>query len=77
MTKVGGAAFSLIGFDFAGWTAAEVPFTVHAGRGLPDFQTFTVNGNWTNLSSVVWQHSGAGTTQGLFALGNIRVDTMP
>ena len=97
LTQVGGAAFSLQNFDFAGWTGGEVAFTVtgnYAGGGsiterfVPDgvsdgpggqadFQTFTVTGNWTNLASVVWVHTGAGTNQGLFSLDNINVNATP
>ncbi len=40
----------------------------------PDFQTFYLNSNWTNLRSVTWKHTGYGTTTGLFALDNIVVN---
>jgi len=43
--------------------------------GSADFQTFVLAGNWTGLSSVTWDHTGAGTVQGLFALDNIVVDS--
>jgi hypothetical protein len=42
--------------------------------GVPDYQTFAVTGDWTNLVSVTWVHSGPGTTQGLFGLDNIVVN---
>jgi hypothetical protein len=42
--------------------------------GVVDFQTFSFVGNWTNLVSVMWTHTGSGTTQGIFALDNIGVD---
>ena len=42
--------------------------------GYPDFQTFYLNSNWTNLRSVTWKHTGYGTTTGLFALDNIVVN---
>ena len=42
--------------------------------GVDDFQTFTMVGVWSNLVAVTWNHTGAGTVSGLFALDNIVVD---
>jgi hypothetical protein len=44
--------------------------------GMVDFQTFYLDGNWTNLKSVTWTHTGYeyGTDRGLFALDYIGVD---
>jgi hypothetical protein len=44
--------------------------------GVDDFQTFYLDGNWTNLKSVTWTHTGYGygTDRGLFALDYIGVD---
>lgn len=42
--------------------------------GVVDFQTFSLVGNWTNLSSVTWTHTGNGTDRGLFALDTIVVN---
>lgn len=47
---------------------------VDAIGGAVDFQTFVMGPGWANLLSVTWNHSGAGTVQGLFALDNIVVD---
>ena len=43
--------------------------------GADDFQTFYLDGNWTNLMSVTWTHTGYeyGTDRGLFALDYIGV----
>jgi hypothetical protein len=45
-------------------------------EGVDDFQTFYLDGNWTNLKSVTWTHTGYGygTDRGLFALDYIGVD---
>ena len=45
--------------------------------GVVDFETFVVTGDWSNLVSVTWDHTGAGTLQGLFAVDNIAVDQDP
>jgi hypothetical protein len=44
--------------------------------GVDDFQTFYLDGNWTNLKSVTWEHTGYGygTDRGLFALDNMVMD---
>lgn len=42
--------------------------------GVPDFQTFYLDNNWTNLKNVTWIHTGDGTDRGLFALDNIVVN---
>lgn len=42
--------------------------------GAVDFQTFFFGPGWINLTSVTWDHSGAGTASGLFALDNIVVN---
>ena len=43
--------------------------------GVDDFQTFYPVGDWTNLVSVTWKHTGYGTIRsGLFALDNIVVN---
>ncbi len=39
-----------------------------------DFETFLLGPSWTKLTSVTWNHSGAGTGQGLFYLDNIVVN---
>lgn len=41
--------------------------------GVADFQMFYLSGDWTNLRSVTWTHTGPGTDRGLFALDNIGV----
>lgn len=43
---------------------------------LPDFQTFYLVGDWTNLKSVTWTHMGYGTDDGRFALDNLVYQTM-
>lgn len=39
--------------------------------GQVDFETFTVPGTFTGLTSVTWEHSGPATLSGLFGLDNI------
>ncbi len=45
--------------------------------GRVDFQTGFMLGDWTNLISVTWTHTGPGTDEGVFALDNIYVDAVP
>lgn len=69
--------FNVVGNLFGGGTitAFFTPDGISDNLGsLVDFQTFAVGAGWNNLTAVTWNHSGAGTVQGLFYLDNIKVD---
>jgi hypothetical protein len=72
--------FSVVG-ALAGGGAIVANFTpdgiVNGPGGAVDFQTFTLGVGWSNLDRVTWNHSGAGTTTGLFGLDNIVVNGIP
>jgi len=94
LSRTDGQPFSLISFDFAGFTpGGEVPFTVIANTGsianftpdgivdgvggAIDFENFVLPAGFTNITSVIWNHTGSGTIAGIFALDNIVVDAVP
>ncbi|MHC4571435.1 MAG: hypothetical protein ACYS0C_05090 [Planctomycetota bacterium] len=74
-------------------TDNEVPFSLQASNGTvanytpdglvdgpggdPDFQTFTLPAGFTNITSVLFIHTGQGTTQGLFGLDNLNANVIP
>jgi len=67
----------------------EVPFSVVASNGVtqhftpdglvdgqggnPDFETFSLDSSFSNISSVLFRHTGPGTNWGTFTIDNLTV----
>jgi len=69
----------------------EVPFSVVASNGVtqhftpdglvdgpggnPDFETFSLNSDFSNVSSVLFIHTGAGSNWGTFTIDNLAIQS--
>lgn len=69
-------SFSLLASN--GSLASFDPDGIVDGKdGNVDFETFYLGSGFTNITSVLFIHTGTGTNQGIFHLDNIVVDSNP